>query len=121
MAINYGEFKIIGENLVYVKHCNFNLAILWITKELSIPLTVFEDIKKRGVKKLIFVNTNAESELSGLRWEFETEWLEENKREKKMFQETQYYFPIGHKLPKKEKKSDTLKNNLQREETKHDA
>lgn len=99
--INYGSFRIIKDQEVYVKHCNFNLAILWITKELSIPLTIFEDIKKRGVKKLIFVNTNPEGELVGVRWEFETNWLDINKREKKMFQETQYYFPISDKLPKK--------------------
>lgn len=97
-AINLGDFEYKEGELIYIKHCDFNLAILWITKELSLPLTIFEDIRKRKVKKIRFINTNKKGELANAIWDFTFEEIDEIKREKKMFQETQYYFSVSNKL-----------------------
>ena len=95
--INYGEFIMENGELIYCKHCNFNSAVLWITQEISLPLTVFEDIKKRDVNKIKFVNTNLKDTLNPF-WLFSFDEIDKTKREKKMFQETQYYFSIKNKL-----------------------
>jgi len=102
--INLGKYATTeqGEQ-IYLKFCNFNEAILWITKELSIPLTIFEDIKHRGIKKLVFVNTNPVGELANARWEFLTEEVDAIKNEKRVGQEIQYYFSVKSKLLTKEK------------------
>jgi len=113
--INFGKFVIDNDGeLIFQKHCNFTLAILWITKELSLPLTVFEDIRKREVKKIRFINTKSEGELANEVWDFSFEEIDNTKREKKMFQETQYYFSIKHKLPVKDKQPNPTLTNFTR-------
>ena len=96
--INMGKFIIHNGEPIYCKYCNFDRAILNITKELSLPLTIFEDIKRRGIKRIRFINTNHRGELANAVWEFDFAVIDKIKRETKMFQETQYYFSVKDKL-----------------------
>lgn len=91
--INKG--KIEGE--IYRKKTSFNKAVLWKTKELSLPVDVFVAIKRSDVKKLIF-----EDESKNERWIFQATKVVENAKLKCVGQEPQYYFHIDLMTRKEE-------------------
>lgn len=84
--INRGKI----ENDTYIKHVRFSSAVLWKSKELSLPIEEMIKIRKNKVKKLHFVDhTKNET------WEFDSEDIARHSRYKIEGQELQYYFNIA--------------------------
>jgi len=92
--LNLGRTTIWNGELVYTKHCNFNQAVLWITRELSITPIVWDKIAKEGVKKLVFINTDTKGKLKDAVWEFAFDEVNAAKKLKRIGQEPQYYFSV---------------------------
>lgn len=76
-------------NRTYKKYVSFNKAVLWKTRQLSLPLPTLEIIKRSGIEKLIFID-NTKKEI----WEFDTDRVLKNGQRKLEGQEPQWYFPI---------------------------
>ena len=82
---NPGTF--IGED--YVKEVEWNKAVLWMRKEISLRPSVCNEFIKRGTKRVVFVDKT-----KGIKHIAEVEKLRENKHLRVVGQEEQYYFPI---------------------------
>lgn len=92
--LNLGKITIWNGQLTYEKHCNFNQAVLWITKELSLTPLVWDRLVKEDVTQLVFVNTEDKGKLKGAIWKFTFDEVNANKKLKKIGQEPQYYFSV---------------------------
>lgn len=88
--MNKGIVK--GNN--YIKYVTFSSAVLWKDKQLSLPPTIFDNIK--SLKEWHFIDIK-KNEV----WVFKTANVIPSVVLKKVGQETQYYFPISmcDKLP----------------------
>lgn len=74
---------------VYTKTINSNKAVLWKSRQLSLPPRVINAITTQDVKKMIFLDVkNLE------RWIFNTKDVLANMELKQVGQEEQYYFSI---------------------------
>jgi hypothetical protein len=86
MSINKGYF----EGIAYVKIVDFNKAVLWKTKELSVPMTIMDKIKLLGISEMRFVDWKKKQQ-----WNFDAAEVAAHGKEKQVGQEPQWYFPIG--------------------------
>ena len=86
MTINYGNY--VGNT--YTKHVKFAKAVLWKTRELSIPVKVMNQIEGRKIDRLEFIDEGKKE-----KWVFKTSDVIANMRLKKVGQEEQFYFPIS--------------------------
>lgn len=84
--INRGEFR----DKVYVKYVSFAEAVLWMTKEISLPPEIVQRFREMGTERVVFIDTG-----KGEQWVADVETLRKNYKLKTMFQERQYYFPIS--------------------------
>lgn len=84
-AINHGEFR----GHVYHKTVSFNKAVLWMTKEISLPPTIVKQFRDRGITKVVFTDRK-----KGEEWSASVDTLREHKRFAQVGQEAQFYFPI---------------------------
>jgi len=85
VKVNKGYF--FGDT--YNKTVNFSKAVLWKDRELSVPLDVWERIKRDDIKVLNFKDPK-KKEL----WQFSTHKAELLGVKKRVGQEEQWYFPI---------------------------
>lgn len=83
--INRGEFH--GDT--YYKHVSINKAVLWKTRQISLPPEVVRQFKLKGITRVVFIDQGKKE-----RWEAPIEKLRENHELKQVGQEPQYYFPI---------------------------
>ena len=92
MKINTGSFV----DGAYIKQVNFSKAVLWKDRQLSIPLSIWEQIKKKEIKTLIYRDPGKNEQ-----WIFSVEKVEPLLEKKRVGQEPQYYFPIelAKKIP----------------------
>lgn len=85
MTINRGEFI----KDTYYKSVVFNKAVLWKSREISLPPEIVKQFKPKGVTTVVF-----EDKKKGERWTALVETLREHFTVKQVGQEKQYYFPI---------------------------
>ncbi len=83
---NPGTF--IGED--YIKEVEWNKAVLWMTRQISLRPSVCEEMVKRGTKRVIFMD-----KIKGIKHIADVESMREAKVLKRVGQEEQYYFPIS--------------------------
>lgn len=91
---------------VYIKHTNINKAVLWKSKELSLPVDVMQAIKTRNCHEMRFID-----DIKKTVWRFKTNKVYKLMHLMTVGQEEQYYFPIGikeaeEKKPEKKKEPD---------------
>lgn len=89
--MNYGSFS----EDTYTKKVSFSKAVLWHTRQLSLRRDIIDEIKARGIKKIVFADR-----MKAEMWIFKPEKVFEHMELKRVGQEHQYYFPID--LAKKE-------------------
>lgn len=82
---NYGSF--VGDG--YLKRVNFDKAVLWHTRQLSLRSDIISKIKSKGVKRIVFVD-----DVKKEKWSFKAEKVLESMVVKMEGQEEQCYFPI---------------------------
>lgn len=73
----------------YIKNVEFSRAVLWKTREISLPPYIANQFKHRKTKEIIF-----DDRIKGERWKASYDTLKEHHTFKKEGQEYQYYFPI---------------------------
>lgn len=86
MSINYGMYY----PDTYTKYVTFAKAVLWKTRELSVPVKTMNQIEEKGIKKMEFIDVNKRE-----KWTFSTDEVIGNMKLKKVGQEEQFYFPIS--------------------------
>lgn len=84
MPINKGTFK----DDIYIKYINSNDAVLWMSKELSLPLDIVATARKKDISKFYFIDKTKDTV-----WAFEPGVVFGGTK-KAVGQEKQYYFPI---------------------------
>lgn len=85
--------KIVGTE--YIKYVNFNKAVLWKNRELSIPPVILQMCKMEHVNTLRFIDINKKQE-----WRFALDGVEKASVLRRVGQEEQYYFPIDSAVKK---------------------
>lgn len=75
---------------VFIKHVSFSRAVLWKTKEISLPQRVIHNLNKNEVKTVVFIDVKSKE-----RWSASMETLKRRNTFKKEGQEPQFYFPIS--------------------------
>lgn len=76
----------------YIKYVNFNKAVLWKDQEISLNPRVFDEIRARKVKFIVFMEGGEKKE----RWEITTDSFLKHAVIKQEGQEPQYYCPIKY-------------------------
>ena len=76
-------------NKVYQKYVDFNRAVLWKNREISLHADVVENWLDDGVEAIKFIDLKKKKS-----WEIPLEIARENWIKKKEGQEKQYYFSI---------------------------
>lgn len=91
---NINRGKIINDS--YVKKVNWNSAVLWMTKEISLPVEEMVKIFRGNVKKIVF-----EDRKKACKYVFKTEDVDRCKKLKRVGQEPQFYWSItlANKVP----------------------
>ena len=89
--INRGVFA----DKQYTKYVNFNKAVLWKDRELSLPIYIIAGFNAYHTEKVVFIDRGR-----GEKWIFKVEDVKDKGRRKTVGQEEQYYFPI--EMAKKE-------------------
>ena len=74
----------------YIKEVDWNKAVLWMTRQISLRPSVCEEIVRRGTKRVIFID-----KVKGIKHIADVSVLRENKKLKRVGQEEQFYFPIS--------------------------
>jgi len=100
--INQGQIDY--ANKIYTKQVCFSKAVLWMTRQLSIPLNKLEELHKYKIETLRYID-NVKSEI----WEFKLDDIIRRGEVKQVGQEIQLYFPIGlaKVIPIKKKEDNT--------------
>ena len=83
--INYGHF----EGDVYIKYIDYNKAVLWMTRQISLPKAVVDRIIENKIKTIRFID-----EKKKIQYEVPVETAQKIWEYKVKFQEPQYYFSI---------------------------
>lgn len=73
----------------YTKHVNFNKAVLWMSRQLSLPLSTMDAIKRFQIEDLVFID-DKKNEV----WCFKVNEVLAKGERKSVGQEAQWYFPI---------------------------
>jgi len=89
----------------YVKYVDFQKAVLWFAKSLSVPPQIMDYLKENNVKVMKFID-NKKKET----WIFDVPEVLEKGELKKHFQEEQLYFPISLAKIEKHEKKETNSN-----------
>lgn len=84
--MNKGYISKKGE---YIKHIRINEAVLWKSRELSLPPEVIKSLQKEGVRLIRFVDDSKRTV-----WTFKADEVFFHMNLKKVGQEPQYYFSI---------------------------
>ena len=106
--INRGVFAV----KQYTKYVNFNKAVLWKDRELSLPIYIIAGFNAYHTEKVVFIDRGR-----GEKWIFKVEDVKDKGFRKTVGQEEQWYFPI--EMAKKEeikKIQDIIKENLWEDE-----
>lgn len=85
MGFNWGRFE--GE--VYEKEVDWNKAVLWRDRSISLNPSVTQQFAPRGIKLVRFIDKK-----KGVKFEAEVSALSGNGKLKSVGQEKQFYFPI---------------------------
>jgi len=85
MKINYGSI----EGNTYRKYVNWNKAVLWMDREISIHQTIGENIIRLGIKDVEFIDNTKKK-----KWSASLDKVKESWKLKKVGQEPQFYVPI---------------------------
>jgi hypothetical protein len=85
--INHGTFDYI--NGTYKKYVQFNQAVLWMTRQLSVPLEVMDRVKKYNIHTMLFIDLGKKEQ-----WKFKSEKVQLQGEMKKVGQEKQWYFRL---------------------------
>lgn len=85
MKINYGEIQ----GKVYRKYVNWNKAVLWKDRQISIHKTVGNTLALNGVEIVEFIDRNKKNKWTALLNKVKESW-----ELKQVGQEPQYYIPI---------------------------
>lgn len=93
--MNTGYFK--GDK--YIKLIDINKAVLWKTRQLSVPISVFREIVNKKCKYMIFIDKNRREQ-----WTFEVKKVRKIKEKKMVGQEEQFYFSIDERIKKQDYK-----------------
>ena len=86
--INLGKFE--GDE--YIKEVVFSKAVLWSQRKLSLQMRIMDDVKKKHIKKIVFID-----KIKGEKWVFSVKKVIDKMRLESHGQEKQYYFPIDIK------------------------
>ena len=89
-------------NNEYVKNVSWNSAVLWMTKEISLPSEEMDKIVKGNVHTITFVDKN-----KGFKMVFPSHQVLREMQFKQVGQEPQFYWSIylGNKYPIKNEKN----------------
>lgn len=85
---NINRGKIINE--YYVKYVDWNKAVLWMTKEISLPIEEMKKIYDNNVKYILFIDEGKNEQ-----YLFDIGVVDAYKKFKKVGQEPQFYWGIG--------------------------
>ena len=88
----------------YIRHVIFSKAVIWHTREISLPVAIIEKVEVWETKKIIFID-----DLKKEKWIFSVKKVLEKMVLKSVGQEPQYYFPIDLRKVKKLDESDSYK------------
>lgn len=89
---NPGTFK--GD--LYIKEVDWNKAVLWMSRQISLRPSVCNEMIRRGTKFVVFIDKKKK-----VKHIAEIETLREKKVLKRVGQEEQFYFPIDLFLEEK--------------------
>lgn len=91
--INHGTFDYI--NCTYTKYIAFNKAVLWMSRQLSVPIEVIDRIKKYNIHEMCFIDLGKKEQ-----WRFKVVDVLSTGEIKIVGQEKQWYFPIEKAIKK---------------------
>lgn len=86
MKINSGIFL----KYAYVKRVSFRKAVLWKDKQISLNPRIVSQIKSKGIKKIIFEDTDKNEQ-----WSISATTFFNNAQLRQVGQEKQWYIGIG--------------------------
>lgn len=79
----------------YTKYLKFSSAVLWMDRELSVPMSIMDQIQKYDIQTMFFIDQGKREQ-----WKFKVMDVLDLGKKKKVGQEEQWYFPIDKAIRK---------------------